>query len=229
MDLLKIGLLSDKVDAYTLRDTADWIIKPRLLAVPGVAHVIVFGGDVRQIQVQPDMHKLASYDITLADVARMPRARLCRCAAPVSSISPAQRILLESPTPQPDIDALGQAVVAVRNGTPILLRDVAQVNMAPALRSGDALIMGKPGVLLSLASQYGANTLTATLAVEKALADLRAGADGAGNRRFIAALHRPGQLHRAGARQICKNPSLIAAVSSFSRCCTCFCAICARR
>ncbi len=59
-----------------------------------------------------------------------------------------------------------------RNGTPILLREVAEVNEAPALRSGDALIMGKPGVLLSLASQYGANTLSTTLAVEKALADL---------------------------------------------------------
>src|SRR4029077_10983280 len=54
MDLLKIGLLSDKADAYELRDTADWIIKPRLLAVPGVAHVIVFGGSVRQIQILPD-------------------------------------------------------------------------------------------------------------------------------------------------------------------------------
>ena len=54
MDLLKIGLLSDNVDAYTLRDTADWVIKPRLLAVPGVAHVIVFGGQVRQIQILPD-------------------------------------------------------------------------------------------------------------------------------------------------------------------------------
>ena len=55
MDLLKIGLVSDKVDAYALRDTADWVIKPRLLAVPGVAHVIVFGGNVRQIQIEPDM------------------------------------------------------------------------------------------------------------------------------------------------------------------------------
>src|SRR5712664_1602374 len=63
MDLLKIGLLSDQVDAYTLRDAADWIIKPRLLAVPGVAHAIVFGGDVRQIQIQPDMAKLASFGI----------------------------------------------------------------------------------------------------------------------------------------------------------------------
>src|SRR5882757_1848703 len=51
MDLLKIGLVSDKVDAYTLRDAANWVIKPRLLGVPGVAHVIVFGGAVRQIQI----------------------------------------------------------------------------------------------------------------------------------------------------------------------------------
>src|SRR6202158_906120 len=69
MDLLKIGLLSDKVDAYTLRDTADWVIKPRLLAVPGIAHVIVFGGDVRQIQILPDTGKLASFGITLNELA----------------------------------------------------------------------------------------------------------------------------------------------------------------
>jgi Cu/Ag efflux pump CusA len=56
MDLLKIGLLSDKVDGYALRDAADWVIKPRLLAVPGVAHVIVFGGNVRQIHINPDRH-----------------------------------------------------------------------------------------------------------------------------------------------------------------------------
>ena len=85
---------------------------------------------------------------------------------------PAQRVLIKSPTPQPDIDALSQAVVTERNGTPILLRDLAQVKIAPALKFGDALIMGKPGVMMSLASQYGANTLTATLAVEKALDEL---------------------------------------------------------
>src|SRR4030088_1598572 len=65
MDLLKIGMLSDKADAYELRDTADWIIKPRLLAVPGVAHVNVFGGAVRQIQILPDVRKLARFGLTL--------------------------------------------------------------------------------------------------------------------------------------------------------------------
>ncbi len=84
----------------------------------------------------------------------------------------------------------GKAVVTMRNGTPVLLRDVAQVKMAPALRSGDALIMGKPGVLLSLASQYGANTLTTTLAVEKALADLEPALKAAASSLYPA-LHRP--------------------------------------
>src|SRR5579864_3760401 len=138
MDLLKIGLLSDKVDAYELRDTADWIIKPRLLAVPGVAHVIVFGGDRRQIQIQPELQRLASYGITLGEVADAARAALPLRGAGLVDTA-AQRILLESPTPEPDAAAVGQAVVAVRNNTPILLRDVAQINIAPAVRFGDAL------------------------------------------------------------------------------------------
>jgi CzcA family heavy metal efflux pump len=171
MDLLMIGLLSDKVDAFTLRDNADWVIKPRLLAVPGVAHVIVFGGDVRQIQILPDTRKLASFGLAFSDIADAATAALPLRGAGFIDL-PAQRVLLQSPTPEPDVKALGSAVVAVRNDTPILLRDVALVQIAPALRSGDTLIMGKHGVMLSLASQFGANTLSTTQAVEKALSDL---------------------------------------------------------
>ena len=172
MDLLKIGLLSDKVDAYTLRDTADWVIKPRLLAVPGVAHVIVFGGDLRQIQILPDMRKLASYNVTIAELAAAARTALPLRGAGFIDLA-SQRVLIKSPTPAPDVAALGAAVITVRNNTPILLRDLAEVKVAPALRFGDALIMGKPGVLISLASQYGANTLTTSLAVERSLAALK--------------------------------------------------------
>ena len=88
----------------------------------------------------------------------------------------------------------------MRNGVPVRLRDVAEVKMAPALRSGDALIMGKPGVLLSLASQYGANTLTTTLAVEQALASLAARAERAGHHR-LSRTAPSGEFHRARARR----------------------------
>src|SRR5579872_4755512 len=76
MDLLKIGLVSDKVDAYTLRDVADWVVKPRLLAVPGVAHAIVFGGKVRELQIAPDLRRLASFNLTPADIADAAKAAL---------------------------------------------------------------------------------------------------------------------------------------------------------
>lgn len=189
MDLLKIGLVSDKVDPYTLRDTANWVIKPRLLGVPGVAHVIVFGGAVRQIQILPDMRKLSTYGLTFTEVADAARAALPLRGAGLVDTA-AQRILLKSPTPEPDAAAVGQAVINIRNNTPVLLRDVAEVKVAPAIRFGDSLIMGKPGVLLSLASQYGANTLDTTLEVEKALADLRPALDKQGIQMY-SGLHRP--------------------------------------
>src|SRR5580692_6289238 len=189
MDLLKIGLVSDKVDAYTLRDAADWVIKPRLLAVPGVAHVIIFGGNVRQLQIQPDMPRLTSFGISLSDVADAARAALPLRGAGFIDIAN-QRVLLQSPIPEPDTATLGKAVVVTRGGVPIRLSEVADVKVAPALRSGDALIMGRPGVLLSLASQYGANTLTTTLAVEQALASLRPTLNAQGISVYPA-LHRP--------------------------------------
>ena len=189
MDLLKIGLISDKADAYALRDAADWIVKPRLLAVPGVAHAIVFGGQVREIQILPDPRKLASFNLTLTDVADAARGALALRGAGYVDIA-AQRVLLKSPIPQPSVDKVGEAVLAVRNSAPLRLRDVAAIRQGPALRSGDALIMGKPGVLISMASQYGANTLTTTRAVEQALADLAPALKAQGITVY-ARLHRP--------------------------------------
>src|SRR5882724_6074163 len=209
MDLLKIGLVSDKVDAYTLRDAANWIIKPRLLAVPGVAHVIVFGGAVRQIQILPNTRKLSSYNLSFTELADAAKASLPLRGAGLVDTA-AQRILLKSPTPEPDANAVGQAVVAVRNNTPILLRDIADVKIAPAIRFGDALIMGRPGVLLSLASQYGANTLNTTLDVEKALADLEPALKKQGIQMYTN-LHRPATFIERALQNL-KESLVIAAV-----------------
>lgn len=208
MDLLKIGLLSDKIDAFALRDAADWLIKPRLLAVPGVAHVIVFGGGVRQIQIAPDPKKLSSYGITLTDVGDSARAALALRGAGFIDMN-AQRVLLTSPTPAPDIEAIGLAVVTVRNGTPIQLRDVAGITQAPALRSGDALVMGKRGVMVALASQYGANTLTTTLAVEKVLAELEPALKSQGITVYPG-LHRPANFIERALHDLVRSLTIAA-------------------
>ena len=189
MDLLKIGLVSDKVGPFELHDLATWLIKPKLSAVPGVAHVIVFGGAERQIQIQPDQQKVAAYGFTFAEIADAVRGALALQGAGFVEMS-GQRVIVQSPTPAPDLDAIGQTVLAVRNETPILLRDLATVTEAAAIRSGDTLIMGKRGVLLSLASQYGANTLAVTHAVEAAMANITPGLEAQGITVYTR-LHRP--------------------------------------
>ena len=188
-DLLKIGLVSDRLTPYQLRDQADWVMKPALLAVPGVAHVIVFGGAVRQLQIQPDLPRMTSYGFTLTDLADAARSALALKGAGFIDLVH-QRVLIQTPVPTPDPTALAHAVLAVRGDTPITIGDVATVTEAPALKSGDAMIQGRPGILLSLASQYGTNTLQTTRAVEAALAQLTPALKAQGVTVYPA-LHRP--------------------------------------
>jgi len=163
----------------------------------------VFGGAVRQIQIQPQMDKLAAYGLTLTELADAGRAALALRGAGFLDLK-AQRVLIESPTPSPDPAVVADAVIAVRQGVPVRLRDVARVSEAPALQTGDALIQGHPGVLLSMSGQFGANTLTVTRAVEQALATLtpELKADGI---QVYPALHRPANFIEVALHDISQS------------------------
>ncbi len=171
MDVIKIGLVSDAVDPYTLRDLADWTLKPRLLAVPGIARVTVYGGAIRQVQIQPKLERLTALGLTVADVMKAGREALALRGGGFVETA-AQRITLETPPPAPDPRAIAETLVVMRNNAPIKLGDVATVTIAPAVQVGDATIMGRPGVLLTVSGQFGANTLEATTAIEAALAEV---------------------------------------------------------
>lgn len=189
MDVLKIGLLSDSVDPFSLRDVADWTIKQRLLSVPGIARVTVYGGAVRQLQIQPRMERLTALGLTLSDAMAAAREALALRGGGVIE-SEAQRITIETPAPTPDPVALGETVVTVKGGIPIKLSDIATVTFAPALKVGDATIMGRPGVLVTISGQFGANTIEATQGVEAALAELKPALQARGIE-IYPALHRP--------------------------------------
>lgn len=189
MDVLKFGIVSDQVDPYTLRDIADWTIKPRLLAVPGVARVTIYGGATRQVQIQPDLQRLAALGLTITDVMSAVRAGIALRGGGVIETS-AQRITIEAPPPSPDPRAISEAVVAMQNDRPVRLSDVAAVTIGPAVKIGDATIMGQPGVLITVSGQLGVNTLDATKATEAALAELAPALQRRGITMYPA-LHRP--------------------------------------
>lgn len=172
MDLLKIGLVSDRLGPMELRTFADWTLKPRLLSVPGVAKCSAFGGEVRQLQVQVLPEKLLAHGLSLSDV--LAAARAATLVSGAGFIETAnQRITLQTEVQYLTAELLGQVVVAYSNGLSVCLRDVAVVGDGPEPKQGDTLIMGRPGVLLTMNSQFGANTLQVTHALEAALGELK--------------------------------------------------------
>jgi CzcA family heavy metal efflux pump len=172
MDVLKIGLVSEALDPRALRDLASWTIAPRLRSVPGVARVNVFGGEVRELQIELRPEQLIAHGIAPTDVVASARRATGLLGAGFIDTQN-QRIVLRSEGQALDAAALGAALVRRAGAAPIRLRDVARVHEGAAPRFGDALIQGRPGVLLSLSSQYGSNTLDVTRRLERALAELR--------------------------------------------------------
>ncbi|MFT3732122.1 MAG: efflux RND transporter permease subunit [Hyphomicrobium sp.] len=189
MDVLKLGIVSDQVDPYTLRDIADWTIKPRLLAVPGIARVTVYGGAIRQVQVQPDLKRIAALGLTVNDVTNAVSEAIALRGGGVVETT-AQRITIETPSPSPSPQTIGEAVVTMQNNRPVLVEDLAKVTIGPAPKIGDATIMGQAGVLITVSGQFGANTLEATTATEAALAELTPALERRGITLYPA-LHRP--------------------------------------
>ena len=189
MDLLKIGLLSDTLSPMELRTFAQWTLRPRLLAVPGVANVSMFGGDVQQLQIQVKPDRLEAFGLTIQDVLSAARSSTgVRGAGFIET--PNQRIVLQTDGRSAQPAELREVVLARRDGRSLLLGDVADVVFAAEPKYGDALVQGRPGVLMTMLAQYGANTMDVTRGVESALEELKP-AIAARGATLYPRLHRP--------------------------------------
>jgi CzcA family heavy metal efflux pump len=189
MDLLKIGLLSDKISPMELRSFAQWTLRPRLLSVPGVSNVSLFGGEVRELQIQILPERLEAFELSINDVVDAARnATGVRAAGFVENAN--QRIVIQTEGQFASPRELAEIVLARKEGHTVRLSDVAHVVEGVEPRFGDAVIMGKPGVLITMLSQYGANTMEVTRGVEQALAEIQPALDADGITLYPR-LHRP--------------------------------------
>jgi CzcA family heavy metal efflux pump len=177
--MLVIGLTSQKRSLRELRDVADWTVRLRLLAVPGVASVTVFGADKRSIQIQVHPDELIRFGLALEDVVSAARrATGVRGAGFVDTTN--QRIVFQTEGQSLTPGDIGHTVLLNHGAASVTLDNVADVIEAPEPPIGGASIQGKPGVILNVAEQYAADTVEVTKRVEMALQELRPGlvADG---------------------------------------------------
>jgi CzcA family heavy metal efflux pump len=173
--VLDAGLTAaEGTDPMEVRAFADWVMRPRILAIPGVSRVTVFGGGVRQYQVLFSARALREHDISVADVTRAAATASAQAAA---GFLPAgeQTLPIRARGMVATTDDLSRALVAYRAGVPITLAQVAEVRTGPEFKVGDAAVDGEPGVILEVDKLPGANTLEVTRLLEAALAEIAAG------------------------------------------------------
>ncbi len=169
--VLIAGLNSESQSLRDLRTFADYEMKPRLLGVPGVAKVVVYGGEVRQLQIQIVPERLKSYGISIQEVAdAAAKATGVRGAGFIETAT--QRIVLRTEGQSLAVSKLGEAVVRRSQGITVRLKDLGHVVEGTQPKLGDAQIQGKSGVSLLISAQYGANTLEVTERLEKAFQEL---------------------------------------------------------
>ncbi|MEI6145199.1 MAG: efflux RND transporter permease subunit [Methylococcales bacterium] len=166
--VLTIGLNSDSKDLMALRSLVDWTIVPRLLTVPGVADVNVFGGEVTQLQIQVDPIQLNRFNIAVEDIIQASsQAAVIQGGGFIENNN--QRFTLQVTGLPSTPEQFAKIIVKREQGRNITLGEVATLKYAAEPPIGAAQIGGKSGIVLMIIGQYGANTLTVSRQVEVVL------------------------------------------------------------
>ncbi|MEW5714046.1 CusA/CzcA family heavy metal efflux RND transporter [Pseudomonas sp. SB113] len=165
------GARKDDGTPYTptdLRVIQDWIIKPQLRNVPGVAEINTIGGFAKEYQIAPDPKRLAAYNLTLNDLVTALERNNANVGAGYIERS-GEQLLIRAPGQVASIDDIANIVITTSDGTPIRVRNVAQVEIGRELRTGGATENGREVVLGTVFMLIGENSRTVSQAVASRL------------------------------------------------------------
>jgi CzcA family heavy metal efflux pump len=173
-EILLVGLRSTdgKVAPMDLRTLADWTIRRRLQSISGVAEVLTIGGGVKQIQVQPDPNRLASFGVTFEEIEAAVSKAAGNATSGYLQAGP-REIMVRNLAMTTSLEDIAGSVIKTLGSRTVLIRDVAEVKHAVQTMRGDASVNGTMGVVLSIDKAPGFDTLKLTALIEAALEELR--------------------------------------------------------
>ncbi len=174
--MVAIPIRGPGADPRAAREYADWVLRPRLMAIAGVSQVIPIGGEVRQFQVQPDTRRMAELGIGLDQIAAALQGFAANTSGGFLELN-GREYLIRHLGRSARLDDLKNLAITARDGQSILLRQVADVGFAAAIKRGDGAFSdgqtSVPAVILSIQKQPTADTVDLTRRVEAALAEFK--------------------------------------------------------
>ncbi len=170
--LVKYALVSDTLSPQDLRTLSDWEIRPRILALGGIASVVAIGGEVKQYQVRLDSDRMLAYRVSVDEV----RLALMNANINVPGAflqKAGQELIVSGIGRVVTLDDIRGTVINLRNGVPITVANVAEVALGPEIKRGDGAFGARDAVIGTVSKAYGADTVETTAKVEAALAEIQ--------------------------------------------------------
>ncbi len=170
-EIMLIALSSEAASPMDLREHADWVLRPRLLTIPGVAQVIPIGGEVRQYRITLNLAQMSALNVATTDIEGALRQFGSNTAGGFVD-QHSREYLIRNLGRTTRLDDLRNLPIGHRNGVSVRLSQVAEVDYAARIKRGDAGHMGRPAVILSVQKQPTGDTLRLTEDIEAAIAEL---------------------------------------------------------
>ena len=171
-EILLVAMTSEAMSPMELRELADWTVRPKLLALPGVAQVIPIGGEVRQYRVTPNLEQMRNLGVSIEEIATSIEV-FSRNAGGGFIDQNDREYLVRNIGRTTSISDLRELTVAIRDARNIRLDQVASIGFGARTKRGEAGFQGKPAVIISVQKQPEIDTLVLTEKVELALAELQ--------------------------------------------------------
>lgn len=172
-EIMLLSLSSDSISPMELRTIADWNIRQQLLAMGGVAQVIVMGGGYKQYEVSVDPQKMKYFNISLTEVEEA-AATATKNASGGFINEYGNQYIIQGQGRTNSVEQIGQTLIKMQGTKPIRIEDVADVRISTAPKIGDAAVAGKASVILTLLKQPNANTLKLTERIDETIAGVEA-------------------------------------------------------